>query len=242
LLSPDFIGGARDVLEQAFGTPALFLQGASGELAPRDNYVGDTALADKNGRQLGHAAAAALESLPPPATKFVYTGIMPSGTDLGTWAYEACSAAELKDAGRLEEREITVELPRKPLPPVGELRTRLAATPDRREQELIRRRLFIQLTMGESETYRMKLWAWRLGDAALVAVPMELYSDFQTALRKKFANRPVFVLTVTNSTLGYLSPKDTYGTGVYQEVQSPFAPGCLEKTIAAAGDVVEELF
>src|SRR5206468_2243608 len=45
LLSPDFIGGARDVLEQAFGAPALFLQGASGELAPRDNYLGETAIA-----------------------------------------------------------------------------------------------------------------------------------------------------------------------------------------------------
>ena len=96
------------MLEQAFGAPALFLQGASGELAPRDNYVGETAIADRNGRQLGHAAAAVLESLPPPATKFVYTGIMPSGTDLGTWAYQACSAGELKDAGRIEEREITL--------------------------------------------------------------------------------------------------------------------------------------
>ena len=125
---------------------------------------------------------------------------------------------------------------------MAELRAELAANPDRREQELIRRRLFIQLTMGERETYGMKLWAWRLGDAALVAVPMELYSEFQVALRKRFPDRPLFVLTVTNSTLGYLSPRDTYGTGVYQEVQSPFAPGCLEMTTEAAGDVLEELF
>ena len=65
-LSPDYIGAAREVLERAFGAPALFLQGASGELAPRDDYVGDTAVADRNGRQLGYAAAAAIESLPPP--------------------------------------------------------------------------------------------------------------------------------------------------------------------------------
>ena len=54
----------------AFGAPALFLQGASGELAPRDDYVGDAAVADRNGRQLGHAAAAAVEALPPPGTRF----------------------------------------------------------------------------------------------------------------------------------------------------------------------------
>ena len=66
LLSPDYIGAAREVLETAFDAPALFLQGASGELAPRDDYVGDAAVADRNGRQLGHAAAAAIEALPPP--------------------------------------------------------------------------------------------------------------------------------------------------------------------------------
>ena len=42
LLSPDYIGAAREVLEPAFGAPALFFHGASGELAPRDDYVGDT--------------------------------------------------------------------------------------------------------------------------------------------------------------------------------------------------------
>ena len=88
LLSPDYIGAAREVLEDAFGAPALFLQGASGELAPRDDYVGDTAVADRNGRQLGHAAAAAIESLPPPGTRFVYTGIVASGANLGTWEYQ----------------------------------------------------------------------------------------------------------------------------------------------------------
>ena len=63
LLSPDFVGAAREILEQAFEAPALFLQGASGDLAPRDNYVGDVAVADQNGRQLGYAAAAAIEAV-----------------------------------------------------------------------------------------------------------------------------------------------------------------------------------
>ena len=53
LLSPDYIGAAREVLERAFGAPALFFHGASGELGPRDDYVGDPTVADRNGRQLG---------------------------------------------------------------------------------------------------------------------------------------------------------------------------------------------
>ena len=43
------------------------------------------------------------------------------------------------------------------------------------------------------------------------------------------------MLGVTNRTMGYLSPEETYGTGLYQEQQSPFAPGCLEQTIERRG-------
>ena len=43
LVSPDFVGAAREVIESATdGAFCAFLQGASGELAPRHQYVGDT--------------------------------------------------------------------------------------------------------------------------------------------------------------------------------------------------------
>ena len=83
---------------RAFDAPALFLQGASGELAPRDDYVGDAAVADRNGRQLGHAAAAAIEALPPPGPRFAYTGIVASGANLGTWEYRPAAPEQLAAA------------------------------------------------------------------------------------------------------------------------------------------------
>ena len=58
LISPDFPGALRDVVEQATGAPCVFLQGASGELGPRQGFVGDVEVAEKNGRQLGYAALA----------------------------------------------------------------------------------------------------------------------------------------------------------------------------------------
>src|SRR4029453_11991738 len=66
LISPDFPGAMREIVEAATGAPCIFLQGASGDLGPREGFVGDPAIADRNGRQLGHAALAALESLPKP--------------------------------------------------------------------------------------------------------------------------------------------------------------------------------
>jgi len=240
LLSPDYIGAAREVLESAFGAPALFLQGASGELAPRDDYVGETAIADRNGRQLGYAAAAVVESLPPPGTRFVYTGIVGSGANLGTWEYQPCDEAQLTRAGSLEAVLTHVELQRKE--DLGAVESISGATPDSpQEREKALRREFLRVALGDGPTHAMPLWTWRLGEALLVAVGNEPYSDFQTELRRRFAGTPVLVLMTTNGGVGYLPPRDTYGSGRYQEQQSPYAPGCLEEAIEAASGALSVL-
>ena len=239
-LSPDYIGAAREVMERAFGVPSLFFQGASGELGPRDDYVGETAVADRNGRQLGYAAAAAVESLPPAGTRFVYTGIVGSGANLGTWEYQPCESEELRASERLAARMSHVELRRKE--EIGVIDSVAGATPDsNQEREKALRRRFLSLALGDEPVYAMPVWTWRLGGALLVAVPNEPYSMFQVELRRRFAPTPVFVLGVTNGTTGYLSPEETYGTGLYQEQQSPFAPGCLEQTIEFAAAALGEL-
>jgi hypothetical protein len=51
----------------------------------------------------------------------------------------------------------------------------------------------------------------------------------------------LFVLGVTNGMVGYLPPRETYGKGLYQEWQSPYAAGCLEKAMEEAEKGVEEL-
>ncbi len=235
-LSPDFIGAAREVLEHAFGAPALFLQGASGELAPRDDYVGDTAVADRNGRQLGHVAAAAIENLPPAGTRFVYTGIVASGANLGTWEHQPIDADPASE--RLAAQVSQVPLQRKE--DLGVVES-LSAPDSIQEQEKALRRHFLSQALGDGPVYEMPVWTWRLGDALLVAIPNEPYSVLQVELRERFAGTPLLVLGVTNRTMGYLSPEETYGTGLYQEQQSPFAPGCLEQTIEAAAGALEEL-
>jgi hypothetical protein len=238
LLSPDYIGAAREVLENAFGAPALFLQGASGELGPRNNYVGEAEIADGNGRQLGYAAAAAIESLPPPGTRFVYTGIVPSGANLGAWEYQPCDAEQLRGSEQLAARVTNVGLRRKE--ELGAVAS-LSAPDSIQEQEKALRRRYLSAALGDDPVFEMPVWTWRLGEALVVAIPNEPYSVFQVELRRRMAGTPLLVLGVTNRTMGYLSPEDTYGTGLYQEQQSPFAPGCLEQTIEAAAAALEDL-
>src|SRR5213078_1736439 len=101
LISPDYPGAMRETVEKATGAPCVFLQGASGELGPREGFVGDTAVADRNGRQLGHATLAALEALPPPGTRFEYAGPVVSGATIGTWAHRPLNEAAMDDRSAL---------------------------------------------------------------------------------------------------------------------------------------------
>ena len=63
-------------VEKETGGLALFLQGASGELSPRYQYVGEPAVADQHGAQLGHSVLADMQL---PQTQLTFTGVVESG-------------------------------------------------------------------------------------------------------------------------------------------------------------------
>ncbi len=240
LISPDYVGAMRETLESIYGAPCLFLYGAAGDLGPREGFVGDPAIADRNGRQLAYAAAAALEALPPPASHFVYTGVVASGANLAIWEYRSLDDSARARCATLRYHSTIVPLQRKPtlepIDPPGTDRSDAIA-----EAEKALRRRLLQASLGDEPVYPMPLWFWRLGDALLVACPNEAYAQMQVELRARFHRQPVLTLGCTNGTLGYLPPRDAYGSGLYQEQQSPFLPGCLEQTIAAAISGLEHL-
>lgn len=233
--SPDYIGAAREIISSIHGAPALFVQGASGELGPREGFVGDTAVADRNGRQLGYAVASTLESLQPAASQFVYQGFRKSGADLGVWANEPLPGTAIEHASALAAEKVVVPIELIDMPSVAELETALAASQDRVDQERLRRFVGKRRAVGDGATFDFPLWFWRLGDAIAVAIPGEAYSIFQTSLRAVFPDTPILVLGVTNGGVGYLPPRDRYGEKtLYQVWQSPYAAGCLETIMAAA--------
>ncbi|HEX4147728.1 MAG TPA: hypothetical protein VHY20_02020, partial [Pirellulales bacterium] len=111
LLSPDFVGAMREVVESATGgAPCLFLQGAGGDLGPREGFTSDVAVADRNGRQLGYAAMAAIEALPPPATRYQFQGAVVSGATVGLWAHMPLDASERQPLARWQVRPSVLPL------------------------------------------------------------------------------------------------------------------------------------
>lgn len=260
-ISPDYPGAMREVVERETRCVCLFLQGASGDLGPREGFVGDAAVADRNGRQLGFAALSAIESLPMPGMQFQYTGPVVSGATIGSWEYRPVSASVAAQHERFEFRSLIVALAyRADLPTlesasgeftrwqtsertadgardpasIGETRARVE-----RARRLVNR--LSQLPVGQA--FPMPVAIWRLGDAVWVAVEGEHYQYLQTSLRSRFPGRPLMVITLTNGARpAYLPTQESYGRGIYQESIAVLERGSLERLVEAISGAVAELF
>lgn len=236
-ISPDFVGAMRETIEAATGgAPALFLQGASGDLAPRHQYVGDHSVADRHGRGLGFAALATSEDMQPPATRLAFESAVESGAPLAVWRPEPIAVSNL-----LRAVETTVDLPLKNWPSAAELeRERLDCT-DRAREERLRRKRDIRRQLGDGETFALPITAWRMGDAVLVGCMAECYSQLQQQLRRHFPDRAVICMNLINGSIGYLPPEELYDIDVYQVWQTPFARGSLETITDAMIETIEQL-
>lgn len=259
-ISPDYPGAMREVIETATGAPCLFLQGASGDVGPREGFVGDTRIADRNGRQLGSAALAALEGLTPPRTQFNYTGPIVSGATLGTWAHQPVSRDRLASLSRWQLKRWSVELPYRPELVTAEQaaadrrrwsedeRAAMAAGDAERARECRARveRCDRQLTrlagLPTGKVFPMPVTAWRMGDALWLAVEGELYNVFQRTLRTRFKHHPLMLITLTNgSRPSYLPARDAYGKGLYQESIAVLEAGSLERLTDEVAAALQQL-
>ncbi len=260
LISPDFPGAMRELVEGVTGGPCFFVQGASGDLGPRENYVGEPEVADQHGRQLGYAVLATLESLPPPRQAFTYRGPVVSGATLGTWDFEAVDESRSVDIARYERHEVSVELPyRADLPTPAKLQADsqqwqqaelearaagdLAGVRDARAMvERATRRLtrLGQLPTGEAFPYVARLW--HFGDAVWLALNGEFYHVLQRRLRAAVPQLVLIVGTIANgSHVWYLPDAESYGKGLYQEEASILARGSLELLIDALEERLRQI-
>lgn len=237
-LSPDYVGAMRELVESATAhAPCLFLQGASGELAPAHQYVGDPAVADGHGRAVGHAVLGVLASMLPPRRALVHERTVESGAPLAVWRPEAFEPPRAWHAMKVD-----VELPLKSMPTLEAIDRELAGCADRAQAERLRRRRELVEKVGSGPHCAMPLWVWRLGDAVLVAQCNEAYSDLQRELRAAFGSGAgggaVAVMNVANGACGYLYPRRVAERDIYPVWQSPFAPGALEVLIERAREAI----
>lgn len=260
LISPDYPGAMREVVEQATGAPCVFLQGASGDLGPREGFAGDVEVADRSGRQLGYAALAALESLPPAGTQYQYEGFVESGATIGTWKHSPLTDGQVASSRVWQTIRTTVDLRyRSDLPTIAQVEEELSdwqsqeraardngdetTARDCRAMAERRTRMLARLRMlSKGETFPYQVAAWRIGDAVWLALQGEPYSMLQSELRQRFPDTPIIIAAISGHWgPAYLPPAELYGKGVYQESIAVLEPGCLEQLIGRLSQMVEDL-
>ena len=258
LISPDYLGAMREVMERATGAPCLFLQGASGELGPREGFVGDVAVADRHGRQLGHAALASLEEVPAPGTRFEYAGPVVSGATIATWQHTAVAPAQLRAHQHWTRKLWDIPLPIRPgIPTLAQVQIeqaewtaketaahaagQLDAARDARAMAERKRRMFHRMQqLPPGDHFPLEAIVMRLGGAVWVVLQGEFYSVLQTDLRARFPGVPLVIATIASHWgASYLTPRELYGKGIYQETIAIVAAGGLETVIEQVGHEIQ---
>jgi hypothetical protein len=258
LISPDYVGAMREVVERDTHAPCLFLQGASGELGPREGFVGDTAVADRNGRELGYAALSALTALPEAGTKFVYSGPVVSGATLGAWKHVPLSSDELRGKSEWKRSRWKEPLNYRPgQPTVEQTEAELAqfladeaaarasgnearAADSRAMAERRNRMLHRLQQLPPGDAFPLQVTLWRIGDAIWLGVQGECYNMLQSELRRRFPERVIVVASISADWgASYLPPRELYDTGIYQESIAVVAAGSLEQLIESIAERIQ---
>ena len=235
-ISPDYIGSMRETMEQATGATAFFLQGMSGDVAPKHQYVGDVEVADRHGRQLGFAALAILNDMEPAEHQLCFDGVVESGAPLAVWRHQLHEVST-----ELRSVEVAADLKLKDWPTADELEQQRLACDNRAVEERLRRQRDIRRSLGDGASYPVAVHAWRIGDAVLVGCAGEAYSQLQQELRSRFPHLAVICMNVINGWVGYLPPADLYDVDVYPVWQTPFDRGCLGRIAETMTGAIEEL-
>jgi hypothetical protein len=257
LITPDYPGAMKRVVEQALGGRCLFLQGAAGNQGPVQGFQADPAIYRNLGSVLGHEVAAVGLGLKNIPTGVQLREIIPSGAPLGVYvsAFEAQPALPL----HVLEREIDVPL-REGLPErsvaaekLGHWQAKLKTARQQEDQPAIAeaiymaRRADLQLRMADDfagqTTAAVRAHFITFGDVALVGCNIEPFCETGMAIKQQ-SPFPVTCLSgYTNGRLAYMATPLEWPKGGYEVENSPFGQYATEtlveevlRTLAALRD------
>lgn len=238
LISPDYVGSMREIVEGATDhAPTLFLQGASGELGPAHQYVGDASVADHHGKQLGYAALAALAGMNAPGRRMEFIRAVESGAPLGFWEPVEYPVPEIVAV----DAQPTA-LPTKPWPTIDELDDALREEKDSFARERLFRKRSIASLMGAGSGITLTSFGWRIGKVLFVGAQCEVYSYWQKELRERYPEYGVVAITcVDYEAIGYVVPDELHDLNLYQAWQPPFGKGVMQALLAGSEKVLNKV-
>ena len=200
LVSPDYPGSTRQIVERLTGAPCLFLQGAAGNMGPIETFVDDAAVARRLGTCLGLEAARVFLTLDTRPVERRLKEVTASGAQLARYEDVPIDAPPQ----RLKLASACVDLPvRSPLAEVYESAPAQLTEWNARLAELqggngaaadiavaLQQVTRLALRADRMERYRSKqslgveTQALSIGGTALVAVAGEPYCEIGVAVKE----------------------------------------------------------
>lgn len=250
LISPDYPGHTRKVVEEVTKATCFFLQGAGGNVGPRETFVADAAVARRLGTSLGLEAARVYLDLQPVPRERKLRNVVASGAALADYEQVAFDIPE----PRLGVERAFVELPtRSPFAEVYERAPERLAEWEGKLSELERRgapkdqmaaalqvvnRERIRISrMGRyrgMKTLPVETYAVRVGDTAIAAISGEPYSEIgaKVKARSPFPKKTLFAGYVGGDMM-YIPTAEVfrYQPPPMEVDNSPYAPEAAQIAI-----------
>jgi len=235
IISPDFVGPMRRVVEQQTGTMVFFLQGCCADIDPITGIVNGADAIDETerlGAVLGAEALKVYHSIGPSRQRKERIAWRSQNSVVTGWLY---GETELQEAV-LKSVATTVRLPFREIPSLSECQeVRDKAAQDLGAFEggaslmsdrLVARRRYIwteiQLAaakQGESNrTLDLPIYSLRIGPVTLIGIPAEVFTEIGTQIRESLVadDSVVLVSGYTNGVYFYIPTARAFEYGGYE--------------------------
>lgn len=239
--TPDYPGVARQVVERELGGTCLFLQGATGNVGPRQGFTGDVRVYRRLGTLLGLEAAKVATSLDTVPRRQRLTGVMQSGAPIGIYEQEPVHSEP--PVLRVISRDL--KLPLTQFRPVAELET--AAALARQEFEaLMKTGTESEIRAARSRATQAGMRAenarqyegrthldWqlqgiRIGPVALLSIPGEPFTEINRSIVSQSPFEHTLFSGYSNGGFGYMPVRSAFPEGGYEVEISLFSPDAAE--------------
>jgi hypothetical protein len=224
LLSPDFAGHASAAVERALGNgaPALFLNGAAGNINPvafpysaRQNISALSLQLAREGRRVTFRSHAEARRL---------------GLTLGGEVLRVLAGTETRPEGRVYYRRREVEVPLKGREAMDEFFRHMPAHPSYEE------------SLRRSPSLSAEVMALQIGETILLALPGEPFVEIGLALQRQEEGAPrIRAVGYANGYPGYILTPEAYGENRYETTGTPVALQGSQAIIDAAERLRESI-
>lgn len=244
-LSPDYVGPAREIVESATGAPALFFQGAAGNVSPCCGVGAGGAEQYDDLQRLGAMLGGAVLSTWAQIRTHNRQGprrVVQSVAAISVWNYEPLPSATIKalavrtqrrtlPMGALPERAAAIETLTHYRARLEELGASEAGAGERHVAERLVHWAELVVRTHDAGvgavTRELACWALRINDIGIVAVNGEPFAELGLEVKRRSPLAHTWFLGYSNGCLGYFPTPEAFDEGgmeVHESVQNYMLP------------------